>query len=243
MREENSKGDVANYWPPTERISVYWEWVLLHLIKPQPGQSWEKAKRRERVKSSECVCAQILLYIQQLKDCIFVSYLLNSSSCTASKCQYSYTKKYYCPIKTSFCALHVPSVFLVTVTYSSCHEPDRNFLVSKSILFTISSPILLPTHPPTHQNWETPRFSLWANAFPLDRHTEIWERNFNHISTIREVFLCCRGSLFKDSISLPSERDYRTAHLPRRDLPSAKQPAPAKTDLFWGAFKQTIEAC
>lgn len=37
-------------------------------------------------------------------------------------------KKYdYSPLKSSFRTLHVPSVFLVTVTYSSCREPDIIF--------------------------------------------------------------------------------------------------------------------
>lgn len=105
-----------------------------------------------------------------------------------------------------------------------------------SLFFSLLAPNP-PTQLPYHQIRETPRFSLWANAFPLDRHTEIWERNFNHISTIREVFLCCRGSLFKDSISLPSERDYRTAHLPRRDLPTAKQPATSQNPPLLGCIQ------
>lgn len=154
------------------------------------------------------------------------------------------SEKYdYCPVKTSFCALLV-SVFLVTVTYSSCHEPDRIFFffLWGSLFFLLLAPqILPPTHPPIKS--ERLPGSLFEQTHFPSTDTQIWERNFNHISTIREVFLCCRGSLFKDSISLPSERDYRTAHLPWRDLPTAKQPAPAKTDLFWGAFKQTIEAC
>lgn len=76
---------------------------------------------------------------------LYLTFWIHLPALQVSVCCQKYD---YCLIKTSFCALHVPSVFLVTVTYSSCHEPDGIFFLISLFFLLLAPQILPPTHPP-----------------------------------------------------------------------------------------------
>lgn len=147
---------------------------LLRMSSITPHQTTARPVLRESQERWEKSLVSVFVHkhIQQLKDCISLSLTLWIHLPALQVNVSIHIQKYdYCPIKSSFCMLRVPSVFLVTVTYSSCHEPDRNFLVSYSILFTIS----FPFHPPIKSK-RLPVLSLSKCISPRQTHRDLREK-------------------------------------------------------------------